>query len=403
MKTLTPQKQSIACLRLLMGFLLVLLATPAVANIFLIETVPGHDPMDIRPFIDLKIKDDKGAVKNVKTLIDTGAGVNLLIGKAKSDSELKLTGGTAGMIVGVGGTVAITTGASLAGRDASVDKVTVPMAQATKTPALPGTVDIVPLPNRGTPATPAPGEGTIGSVFLNNFAVQGGVRNAMGKGFFQLIARDQYDTPEKAKAANEFVLSFLFPTPPPKGPDGRPADTKTKPVTPTPKKTSNPQEFDNGWDIGVLLANIGTGSMANTSFVIESGSELTLISESLASLLGLPTSGLPTELIDINGAELAIPFVTTVALDVFDTADSADLLPKVGIIPTAYNPYDINILGSDFLSRYGYWGIDTIANEFFASALVPLPNTLALCCIGMAGLWVLRRKPRNVMRTGFKV
>jgi hypothetical protein len=376
---------------LTVGVAVFVAGSTAHADVFMLKLAAPHRTDDKKPYITIIVKKADGTETEIKTLIDSGSPSSLIISNDKA-TELGLTGGSDTTLRGVGGSTPAKKDVSLpADRNARVKDASTPTGQPATQPTLPDKVKTGELPNRGTAASPAKGEGTLGQEFLSQFGTYGVVKGKTNS-FLKLIKTDQYDTAAKAKASEEKAIGIAFPTSSPAlGPDGKPVGTQTAPVTPSPPKNLPPEEesVDDGYLLEMFLRNPLDGTTADEEFLIKSGVESTLISESLARALGVDVSGLPVSIIDVNFSLIEIPFAN-LQMSPFGLPELGSEIFQVGVLPDAFNPFNENLLGSDFLSQFAYWGIDTLRNEFYASATVPEANALWL--VATAGIAVLLRR-----------
>jgi len=245
----------------------------------------------------------------------------------------------------------------------------------------PGTLT---LPGKATVGSlPAGREGTIGNGFLkDNFDAA-----AQLDGYFYFVAKGQGATGVARAVA---ISSFLaFATPAVVGPDGRPAGTRSAPATPTPPKPPTPGEetVDGGYDLPVDIRTPSGTVLDNVLFTIRSGFERSLISRSLAALLGIDLGSLPSAVDEGNFGALPV-LLTPLTLQLFDDPSFPSFILDVGIVQNpSDDPFGENILGADLLSQLAYWeifyGTDGPAAIFYAAAAIdtvpaPAPGSALL-------------------------
>jgi hypothetical protein len=319
-------------------------------------------------------------------IIDTGASSSLRLTPAAAASlGMDPNGGTPGTTQGIGGASAVRNGvATPAGLGfTGANGVVAPPDQAAQSPGLPGAARVGNI---------SPGvNGLIGSTYLQDFNY-GRIGN-----YFFLARKNEGAAGIATATAIASFLSLGAPFRP--GQDGRPTGTQSGMLVPTPNQIVPPgvQQDSLGFDIGVAVTNPSGATLAGTQFVISSGLPISLISEQVASALGLSLSGLPS--ITTFGNYGAIQVLqANLQLAPFTASDSPTFLLPVGILSASDNPFGFNYLGEDVLSQFAYWEVSQdssgLARFFGATSLqaVPEPATILLVSLAIVSLILNRRR-----------
>jgi hypothetical protein len=282
----------------------------------------------------------------VNVLLDTGFNDRILFGM-KSAAALGLpNNGAAGNANGVGGA-------------AAVDKTTVP-AGSTIVGAM-GMAGVAPVPGAGFSNAKMDFNGfdaIVGADFLNTSDANGAFVLNAAKGTGTIF--------DKAQAAALAALPFNTPT------TAVATGSLDVPVGGTPPSAT----------VGV----INGANSASAAFVLSTGLNDTLISESLASNLGMLTSG-PSETVVSDLGSFSVQ-TAILKLDVF--SQEGPVTMTVGILPDSLNPGNVNVLGMDFYDQFPelIWNGET---STFSAA--PEPGTWAVVLLGFGVLgWNLRQR-----------
>lgn len=325
-------------------------AGPLAANVYVIKLLPPT-PNDPRPKIE---------VNGIPMTIDTGCTPGLYATPATAGTLGLNTGaGTAGRSRGVGGSTPTTTGVPVpAGSIAPSGPSTpvTPQGQGATTPPMPTTATV------GNTASPA----LLGDGWLSNF-FYGRI-----DGYFWLVEKDQGG--EGVATANSMAL-FLSGESLTKSlaASTRPPGTQSEVIRRSPAKVLPPgiQAADDGWILAVDVVDpVGGGTVADASFLIKSGLPMTLISDRLATQLGLDLASLPkvTTLgnfgpIQVRQAKLTLALFADPAFPVFTI--------PVGVTDPTTNPFGENFLSNDVLSSLFSWEISAVEGDgltrFFAA------------------------------------
>lgn len=364
----------------------------ALADVWVVPLAAPPTPGDVRPFIDLKAKDTTGADIVIKTLIDGGASSSELKVTVALGGQLGVSGGVAGVEVGINGRSPSTTGASIPAA-AAVGFSSAPVSPPGQAAAAP------PLPATAATGTLPPGrQATLGSGYLEaNFDAHGRL-----DGQYWFVAKGQGATGGVATA--NAIASFLaFSAAVATNPDGRPLGTKSEEVTPLRRALPGGEMAEEGGYLLGLEVRSGAFATSNALFLLKSGYAQTLLSTQLALALGIDIATLPTSQLQTNLGNMLVG-LADVELDLFGDATFPGISTVAAIaINPADNAFGLNLLGSDVLGALPYWDIDTTnpaAPRFSAAAMlsfVPEPGTLALIA-GPLGLllcprWVRRSQP----------
>lgn len=333
-----------------------------------------------------------GVNQDVQVKIDTGDQLpqhgGLVINSGAANNVAGRLGlnpmgpGTAPLgVAGAGGAAAARTNVPMpAGGATFPNPPAVPPGQAAQAPPIPGQCS--------TMALPAGIDALIGSQWLSDF-------NYARFGDFWVMGRKKANNP--AATAQNFatgtaIAAFLSGGPI-LGPDGRPLGAANQPVRRAMRHSPPGTEaFDGGYEVATVMTNPATGTAATQHFLIKSGLERTLISESLAYQLNLNPAMLPIEIVALQ-LQSAVPLPTAMLhVDVFGDPSMAFTMP-VSILPDSLNPLNFNYLAGDFLGHFFYWEVSTsddgLSGQFWG--WVPAPSSAALLSVGLAALARRRR------------
>lgn len=346
-------------------------------DIYAIPLKPTN--LDTRPRINLTVN-VAGNPQNVHTLIDTGAGVGLYV-KSHASGRLNMNaGGNAGQARGVGGAVPTRRNVPVPAGLMLMNPAAVPPGQASTSPMFPGTATV----GRGAPGTDA----IIGSNWLAGFNY-GRTRGAQGE-YFWLASRAKGVQGETD--ARNIARLLVDAMPYTAQPNARPVDEKTEEIVPIPVPPTLPGEepMDLGFSMDLDLTNLLTGATSTEAFLIKSGSDTTLLSESTAAALGIGSGGQTAT--ELNFDVFNVP-TADVGVSIFDGADAEFFKMTVGIVPDSLNPFGLNVVGSDLLEHFFYWEMDVAAGQTggFFRAAIPEPGTASLLAFTMIFLTTRRR------------
>ena len=309
------------------------------ANVFTVDMV---DPTK-KPKIKVSTKDKDGKVVELDAIVDTGNSDGLYVNQ-NTATALGLTVGGDQKVRGAGGITTLKKTNFTGDKALAVQKVDVPMGQATKTLTISG-------------------EGIIGASLPDNTIL-------LGQTFLSQFV--QTFNPKTSK----LILTALdqLDKKPEVQPKEKPAANKAD-----GKSALNLFEDATGpnWVVNMDIAS------QTSEFVIGPAYEMSLISEELALDLGLDLSSLPlvsfpTYLGDVNVWKIDLPYI------LFPGDPTA--FNGFGVLPNSFNPDFINILGSDILGTVGTYQIDTSENRLRAGEIVPEPSTIVLSLIGLLGV-----------------
>jgi hypothetical protein len=378
------------------GILVFWIAMPACGDVFVLPILPGGANTAPRVRMTVNVA---GMDQSFNLVIDTGDEIAMdggfYVNNRTTDGNNVAgrlgmgAGGAAGAIDGAGappGGAASRTGVPLPAGLHFANPPNIPGGQATAAPALPAASTVASLP--------AGDDALIGSQFLSNY--QYGRMDGPSGSFFYLAAKAEGASAVHAAIS---IASFLSAAPISLGPDGRPIGSASKPITPTPGVVTPPGTvaMDGGFNLDLSLLYPATGTNASGSFIIKTGFDRTLISQSLATQLGINVASLPTASTDINFDTFSIP-VVEIDANVF--AGQASYLLDAGVLPDSLNPFDENFLGDDLLSKFQYHEVDTntdLSGGTFFALPTPEPAIMGLCLLGtcVIGLTGVRPKIRG--------
>jgi hypothetical protein len=283
----------------------------------------------------------------VNALLDTGANGGLVFGM-KAAAALGLPNqGAAGNAGGVGGAAAL-------------DKTTVP-AGSTIVGAM-GVAAVAPVAGPALSFTNMNFAGfdvIAGADFLNTSDANGAFVLNAAKGTGTIF--------DKAQAAALAALPLNTPT--------------------TAVATGSLNVPGGGTPPTATVGVLNGSTLASAPFVLSTGLNDTLISQSLADSLGTLTAG-PTEIVM---SDLGTFTVSTAILDLNVFSQQGPVMMTVGILPDSLNPDNINVLGMDFYDKFSEL-IWNGATSTFSAAVVPEPGAWSIIILGVGMLgWRLRR------------
>jgi hypothetical protein len=360
--------------------------TPAYGDVFVLPILPGGTNTAPRVRVTVNVA---GVDQNFNLVLDTGDeiatdGGFYVNNRAGNDVAGRLgmgAGGAAGGIDGAGappGGAPSRTGVPLPAGLHFTNPPNVPGGQAAAAPALPAASTVASLP--------AGDDALIGSQFLSNYQY-GRVDGSSGS-FFYLAAKAEGAMAVRTAIS---ISTFLSAAPLSLGPDGRPIGVASKPITPTPAVVTPPGTvaMDGGFDLALSLLYPTSGTSVSSPFIIKTGLDRTLISQSLATELGINLASLPIASTDINFDTFSIP-VVEIEANVF--AGQGSYFLNVGVLPDSLNPFGENFLGNDLLGNFQYYEINTnteLTGGTFFALPTPEPSVLGLCLLGTC-LFLLR-------------
>ncbi|MCP4659497.1 MAG: hypothetical protein GY856_29165 [bacterium] len=340
--------------------LALLLAPVARSDVFVMKLVPP--PSGDKPTIE---------VGGVPIVIDTGASSGLSVNPATATAlGMDPNGGRPARIRGVGGTTPARAGVPVPGGvgPSGASTPITPGGQTATSPTMPGTGNVRPS------ATSS--QGLLGSGWLAGFEY------GRIDGYFWLVAKDQ----GAEGVATAIAMASFLGLPPamdstePKSTGaqatedavqstddffGRPPGTRSAILTPTPPKNLPPDVLaaDEGWQLDVDLIDPATGMTAvDVPFVIKSGLDMTLISESLALELGLDPDTLPEVDTPSNFGTMTVR-QATLELVLFDDPGFPTFAVAVGVTDSATNPFAENFIAGDILSLLIYWELSAVKGD----------------------------------------
>lgn len=325
-----------------------LAASELAANVYVLELVPSPTG---RPTI---------LVNGIPMVIDTGATSPMFVTPATAGTlGLNTAAGTPGRSTGVGGSTPTTTGVpvpagSIAPTGASTP--TTPGGQGATTPPMPSTATV------GQTAS----QGLLGSGWLNNF-YYGRVGN-----FFWLVEKDQ-----GAEGVATAIAMATFLGAPKNMALGsavsRPPGTVGEAVAPSPPKVLPPgtEAADSGWVLGVDVSDPVSGNAkANQPFILKTGLQMTLITDTLARNLGLNLATLPVVTTNGNFGPIKVR-QATLKLQLFADPAFPAFTIAVGVTDSRTNPFGEIFLGQDILGKLSSWEVSSVEGDgvtrFFAA------------------------------------
>ncbi len=282
----------------------------------------------------------------INALLDTGAGTRIVFGMKAAMALGLPNGGAAGNAGGVGGAAAL-------------NKTTVP-AGSTIVGAM-GMAAVAPVDGAGLSfANMNFGnfDAILGADFLNTSDANGAFVLNAAKGTGTIF--------DKAQAAALAALPLNTPT--------------------TALASGSMDTPDGGTPPSATVGVINGPNLASAPFVLSTGLNDTLISQSLASSLGPLTAG-PSETVMSDFGSFSVP-TAILKLDVFPQEGPVTM--TVGILPNSLNPDNVNVLGMDFYDQFPELIWNGATSTFSAA---PEPGTWSIFLIGFGVLgWHLRER-----------
>jgi hypothetical protein len=353
------------------------LPSDALADSFLIQlTGNPYNASDNRPFVLINVQAPAptGAFPTTM-LVDTGSALGWAFDTTGTFTKASdfLQNGVPLNVRGVGGGQAGTKGAT--GKPGfsilGFRGIIVPPAQTAQQPTPPATFETLPLPR--------PGQGSIGSAYLNTFASYQVINNA-GK-------------PSRLLLTTTNPVGY-----------GGPIGAQSEAVAFVPPKTLPDGSIDfntGGFSATVQVSAMGS-SPVKENFIIDSGAEQSLITTSLAAQLGLDLDSLSMGTYSTDLGMFSAPY-TSLSFSLFPNDPTFGQLVSadVTIANPTNDPDGINILGSDILSQLAYWEIDPGSSTgMFYAAAVPEPSAAAL--LGVAAVVLLLAANRQRIARSFQ-
>ncbi len=314
------------------------------ANVFTIDLTDASK----KPKINVSVKDKDGNDRELKAIVDTGNSDGIMVNTATA-TALGLTIGGDQAIRGAGGVTTLKKTNFTGEKVVTVKGLTVPTGQATTMLTISGPgIAGVSLPNDTL---------LLGQEFLSGFVQTFNPKSSQ----LTLTALDQLD----------------------KKPNVQP---KIKPSPRRTDATGTINRFDDLFGLSWGL-NIDVNAI-DADFVISTGSETSLISEDLATSLGLDLGSLPHETVPTVFGDLDVGKIT---LPYFVFSGDPTSLNSFGVLPDSFNPDHINVLGTDILGTLGTYQLDISRDTFRAGAVVPEPSTAVFMLFGLLGIGSRRR------------
>ena len=281
----------------------------------------------------------------INALLDTGAGARIVFGMKAAMALGLPNGGAAGNAGGVGGAAAL-------------NKTTVP-AGSTIVGAM-GMAAVAPVDGAGFSFANMNFNGfdaILGADFLNTTDANGAFILNAAKGTGTIF--------DKAQAAALAALPLNTPT--------------------TAVATGSIDTPAGGTPPSATVGLINGPNSASAPFVLSTGLNDTLISQSLANSLGPLTAG-PTETVMSDLGSFSVS-TAILKLDVFPQEGPLTMI--VGILPNSLNPDNVNVLGMDFYDKFPELIWNGATSTFSAA---PEPGTWPIIIVGFGVLgWHLRR------------
>jgi len=317
----------------------------AYANVFTIDLTNATK----KPQITVSVKDKDGNTRDLKAIVDTGNSDGIMVNSTTA-TALGLTIGADQQIRGAGGISTLKKTSFTGDKVITVTGLTTPAGQATTALTISGPgIAGVSLPNDTL---------LIGQEFLSGFVQTFNPKSSQ----LILTALDQLDQKPNVQ------------------PRQKPSPRRTD-------ATGSINRFDDilglSWDINVDVNSLGA------DFIIDTGSETSLLSEDFATSLGLNPTSLPQETISTVFGDINVGKV-----DLLYRVFSGDptMLNSFGVLPDSFNPDHLNILGTDILGTLGVYQLDISADTFRAGDIVPEPSSFFLLGAGLLGLGGWRRR-----------